>query len=159
MTLTDGIRLWFIVIWCLAIVGFLAAALRFRDRRDDVEEQAGLLPTPMTIFNFIVLLILLTRSGEIGAGSSAGWLIVRVVGVGLSLYGLIVLPWTVRTLGRLAAPGPAVLQDHELITSGPFKLVRHPGTRPSWQSSWGRRWACSTGFCSRCGLWLRPARS
>ena len=48
-------------------------------------------------------------------------------GVGLSLYGLAILPWTVRTLGRLAAPGPAVFRDHDLVTSGPFRLVRHPG--------------------------------
>lgn len=127
MTLIDGFRLWFIAIWVLAIVGFLAAIIRFRDRRDAVEEQAGPLPTPMTIFNFIVLLILLTGIGDMTPDVSTGWLILRVVGVGLSLYGLGILPWTMRTLGRFAAPGPAVLRDHELITSGPFELVRHPG--------------------------------
>ena len=127
MTLVDGVRLWFIVLWSVAIVGFLASVIKFRSRRDNVEEKAGPLPTPLSIFNFIVLLLLLTGIGEIATDNSAGWLILRLVGVGFSLYGLIMLPWTMRTLGRLAAPGPAVLTDHELITAGPFQLVRHPG--------------------------------
>ena len=127
MTLIDGVRLWFIVVWSVAIVGFLVSAVKFRSRQDNVEEQAGPLPTPLSIFNFIVLLLLLTRTGEIATDNATGWMLLRVVGVGLSLYGLALLPWTVRTLGRLAAPGPAVLKDHELITAGPFQLVRHPG--------------------------------
>ncbi|MFW6078503.1 MAG: methyltransferase family protein [Gemmatimonadota bacterium] len=30
-------------------------------------------------------------------------------------------------LGRFGVPGVAVLRDHGLVTSGPFRLVRHPG--------------------------------
>lgn len=127
MTIANGVRLWFIVIWSVAILGFLASVVRFRGRREDVEDQAGPLPTPLTFFNFIVLLLLLTRIGEITTDASSGWLLLRMLGVGLSLYGLAMLPWTMRTLGDFAAPGPAVLRDHKLITSGPFRLVRHPG--------------------------------
>jgi len=127
MTLADGVRLWFIAIWILAVVGFLANLIRFRAQREAVEQQAGPLPTPMSIFNFIVLLIVLTRIGELAIDSLIGWVLLRVLGIGLSLYGLAMLSWTVRTLGTLGAPGPAILRDHELITSGPFRLVRHPG--------------------------------
>jgi protein-S-isoprenylcysteine O-methyltransferase Ste14 len=81
----------------------------------------------MGIIQIVGLLILVTRIGEISASRSAEWLIVRVLGLGLSLYSLGMLLWTVRTLGRFGLPGPAVLQDHELITSGPYRLVRHPG--------------------------------
>ena len=49
-----------------------------------------------------------------------------MLGVGLSLYYIILLSWTVRTLGRFLVPGLAVYSDHELVTSGPFRWVRHP---------------------------------
>jgi protein-S-isoprenylcysteine O-methyltransferase Ste14 len=127
VTLAEGVRLWFIVIWSLSIVGSLAAFIQFRSRRAAVEKQVGPLPTPMGILQIVVLPILLTRIGEISASSSAGWLIVRVLGIGLSLYSLGMLLWVGRTLGRFGAPGPAVFRDHELITSGPYRLVRHPG--------------------------------
>jgi protein-S-isoprenylcysteine O-methyltransferase Ste14 len=127
VTLAEGVRLWFIVIWSLSIVGSLAAFIQFRSRRAAVEKQVGPLPTPMGILQIVVLPILLTRIGEISASSSAGWLIVRVLGIGLSLYSLRMLLWAGRTLGRFGAPGPAVFRDHELITSGPYRLVRHPG--------------------------------
>jgi protein-S-isoprenylcysteine O-methyltransferase Ste14 len=127
VTFAEGVRLWFIVIWSLSIVGSLAALIQFRARRKDVEQQVGPLPTPMGILQIAVLLILSTRIGEISASSSAVWLIVRVLGVGLSLYSLGMLLWAGPTLGRFGAPGPAVFRDHELITSGPYRLVRHPG--------------------------------
>lgn len=127
MTFSEVVRLWFIVIWSLSIVGSIAAFIQFRARRKSVEKQIGPLPTPMGILQIVVLLILLTRIGEISASTSAGWLIVRVLGIGLSLYSLGMLLWAARTLGPFGAPGPAVFRDHELITSGPYRLVRHPG--------------------------------
>jgi protein-S-isoprenylcysteine O-methyltransferase Ste14 len=37
------------------------------------------------------------------------------------------LPWAMRTLGQMGAPGVGVFEDHELITSGPYRFLRHPG--------------------------------
>lgn len=127
MTFADGVRLWFVVIWSLSIIGSLAAYIQFRARRKDVEKQVGPLPTPMGILQIVVLIILLTRIGEISASSSTGWLFIRVLGIGLSLYSLGMLLWAGQALGHFGAPGPAVFRDHKLITSGPFRLVRHPG--------------------------------
>ncbi len=127
MTLEDWIRLWFIVIWGLSIIGGLAAFIQFRGRRNAVEKQVGPLPTPMGMIQIAVFLLLLTRIGEISVDSSTGWLVFRVLGIVLSIYSLGMLLWAGRTLGRFGAPGPAVFRDHELITSGPYRLVRHPG--------------------------------
>lgn len=127
MTLEEAIRLWFIVIWGLSIVGGLGAFLQFRARKEVVEQQVGPLPTPMGILQILVFVILLTSVGETSVSDSAGWLIVRFLGVVLSLYSLGMLMWAARTLGPFGAPGPAVFRDHELITSGPYRLVRHPG--------------------------------
>lgn len=127
MTFEEGIRLGFILIWALSIVGGLAAFIQFRQQKDNVEQQVGPLPTPMGVLQIAVFLILLTGIGEVDPGNTAGWLIVRAVGFGLTVYSLGMLAWAGRTLGRFGAPGPAVYRDHELITSGPYRLVRHPG--------------------------------
>jgi protein-S-isoprenylcysteine O-methyltransferase Ste14 len=122
--MTEAIRLWFLILFSLGFVGTIAAFIRFRAQRGAVEDKIGPLPTPgPVIVSAVAILLLLTRTGEI----LAEWPIVRLLGVALSLYTIVMLPWTVRTLGRYGIPGAAILRDHELVTSGPFRLVRHPG--------------------------------
>jgi protein-S-isoprenylcysteine O-methyltransferase Ste14 len=128
MTFANVVRWFFIAIWGLSIIGFLAAVVRFfRTEREAVDRQIGPLPTPLTLLNLVAVVILLTGVGAIDADDSAGWLVVQVVGLGLSLYGLVMLPWTMQTLDRQGIPGVALLEDHALVTSGPYQLVRHPG--------------------------------
>jgi len=121
--MTEIPRFWFLVLYGLGIAAFLGTVIRFRGHRGAVERKIGPLPTPVPFVAFIIaVLILLTRTGEM----SAGWPILRVLGVTLSFYAIVMLPWTMRTLGRLFVPGAAILRDHVLVTSGPFRLVRHP---------------------------------
>jgi protein-S-isoprenylcysteine O-methyltransferase Ste14 len=80
------------------------------------------LSTPALISWLIPPIILLAQVGQI----PAEWMFVRVVGVALSLYAMVMMPWATRVLGRSYAPGPDVLQEHALVSSGPFRLVRHP---------------------------------
>ncbi len=121
--MTEIPRFWFLGLYGLGIAAFLGTVIRFRGHRGEVERKIGPLPTPVPLVAFIVaVLILLTRVGEM----SAGWPILRVLGVGLSFYAIVMLPWSMRTLGRFFVPGAAVLRDHALVTSGPFRLVRHP---------------------------------
>lgn len=127
MTFAEVLRLVYIVFWSLGIVGSIAQFIQFRGRLKAVEKKAGPVPTPMAIFQVVILLILLARIGEISTENSTVEVIVRVLGIGFSLYGFGMVGWGGRSLGRYAAPGPAVFQDHELITSGPYRLARHPG--------------------------------
>jgi protein-S-isoprenylcysteine O-methyltransferase Ste14 len=62
------------------------------------------------------------RIGEI----EAGWLPVRVVGFAVGLAGAVLLVWASVPLGRLMIHEAALLEDHALIESGPFRFVRHP---------------------------------
>lgn len=123
MTFADGVRLWFILLYVFGLALFILTAITFRARRDAVEKKEGPLPSPGVLIPLgVPLLILLTQFGEMAVES----LPLRVVGVALSLYFLVMLPWAIRTLGDLYAPGFAVFDDHTLITSGPFQFVRHP---------------------------------
>lgn len=124
MTIAQAARLWFLALYALGLTVFIVTAIRFRlHRRGDVEKQVGPAPTPGILVPLgIPFVILLTRVGAL----SAHLLPLRLLGVALSLYFLVMFFWTMRTLGDHYAPGFVVFEDHELITSGPYALVRHP---------------------------------
>ena len=123
MTLADGLRLWFIALYVFGFAVFLAGVIRFRPRRAAIEEKHGSLPTPGALITFLVPpIILLARIGHY----PAEWLPVRLAGVALSLYAIVLLPWATWTLGRMYVPGAGVFKDHRLITAGPFRYLRHP---------------------------------
>jgi protein-S-isoprenylcysteine O-methyltransferase Ste14 len=121
--MTDAFRLWFVVVYASGFIFFLASILRFRARRQAVEQRVGPIPPPPALISWLIPpTILLTEVGQI----SAAWIPLRVVGVVLSLYAIVMIPWATRVLGRSYVPGPAVLEEHSLVASGPFRLVRHP---------------------------------
>jgi protein-S-isoprenylcysteine O-methyltransferase Ste14 len=123
MSPSEGFRVWFLALYALGILLFLSGVIRFRGHRGTIERQIGPLPTPGILVPFgIPILILLTRVGEV----QGGWLPVRAIGLALGLYFLVMTLWAVRTLKRLAVPGIGIFRDHTLVTSGPFRLVRHP---------------------------------
>jgi protein-S-isoprenylcysteine O-methyltransferase Ste14 len=120
---TDAFRLWFVVAYAVGFFFFLALVVRFRSRRPTVEQRVGPLPSPPALISWLIPpMILMVQVGQI----SAEWIIVRVIGVALSVYAIVMMPWATRVLKGSYAPGPAVLQEHALVSSGPFRLVRHP---------------------------------
>ena len=123
MSFEESLRLWFLVLYAFGFAVFVAGVLRFRPRRQAIEKKHGSLPTPGALITFLAPpIILLARVGHY----DAQWLPVRLAGLALGLYGIVVLPWATWTLGRMYVPGAGVFDDHELVTSGPFRLVRHP---------------------------------
>jgi protein-S-isoprenylcysteine O-methyltransferase Ste14 len=119
----DAFRLWFVFIYALGFFFFLALVFRFRSRRPAVEQRVGSLPAPPALISWLIPpTILLVQVGQI----SAEWMLIRVIGAALSLYAVVMMPWATRALGASYAPGPAVMQNHALVSSGPFRLVRHP---------------------------------
>jgi protein-S-isoprenylcysteine O-methyltransferase len=123
LTFPGEIRNWFLGMYVLGIVSFVIMLLFLRTQRKNVEKQEGMVPSPGIFIPLgIPLIILLFRWGEL----IHGWFFIRWLGLGLSIYFLIVLPWFLITLGRLAIPGAALYHDHKLITCGPYSFVRHP---------------------------------
>ena len=59
-------------------------------------------------------------------GIEAGWWPVRVAGLVLGLAGAVLLVWASVLLGRFLMHEAAVREDHVLLVSGPYRLVRHP---------------------------------
>lgn len=53
-------------------------------------------------------------------------LIVKLIGLALELAGVAVAIWARRILGRNWSGEITIKQDHQLIRSGPYAIVRHP---------------------------------
>jgi len=78
--------------------------------------------------------------GVAEVGSIVAWLFVRdrwrflpeqeggvaFAGAMLAFTGALLVAWARASLGRLFSPQLGVQQDHELITTGPYGVVRHP---------------------------------
>jgi len=50
----------------------------------------------------------------------------RWLGLGLAILGMGLIFWSGIALGRLYSPEVTLQKDHRLVTSGPYRLVRHP---------------------------------
>jgi protein-S-isoprenylcysteine O-methyltransferase Ste14 len=78
--------------------------------------------------------------GLLEGGTIAAWLLVRgrwrflpehdaavaLAGGGLALTGAAFAAWAKMRLGRFFSPQLGVQQEHRLVTSGPYAVVRHP---------------------------------
>ena len=123
MTADRAIRIWFLVLYGIDVVGFLSTVARVRRERPVFERQIGPLPEIGALVAWLVPpVILISGIGRL----SVELPIVRAIGIALSLYAVTVVAWTARSLGRHLIPGLAVLPNHVLITSGPFRWLRHP---------------------------------
>lgn len=123
MAVAEVFRYWFIVLYLLGWSSFIFMLVQMQTGRGTIEKRTGPLPTPAIVIPLgIPLVILLTHFGEIVVALP----ILRWLAVLLSLYFVVMLPWMMWTLGRFAVPGAGVYHDHELISTGPFRFVRHP---------------------------------
>jgi len=53
-----------------------------------------------------------------------GWM--RWTGIVMALFGFALLQWAQSTLGQSWSDTPRMMKDQTLITSGPYRMIRHP---------------------------------
>ena len=121
-----ALRLYFLGFYVVSVTVFVAkvvpASLKVIPERR-AEGPIRLLPPFLVILNFVVPpLLIFTRVGEL----EVHWLPVRLLGFAVSLYAAGMLVWAAATLGRFLVPQAVVLSDHDLVTTGPYRFVRHP---------------------------------
>ena len=51
---------------------------------------------------------------------------VRLAGLGIALAGFALLQWAQVTLGKNWSDTPRMMKEQTLITSGPYRMIRHP---------------------------------
>ncbi|KZT05811.1 uncharacterized protein LAESUDRAFT_726761 [Laetiporus sulphureus 93-53] len=76
------------------------------------------------------------------------------------MFGSFLRLWCYTTLGSQFTYLVTLKPRHTLITSGPYKHVRHPSYTAVWLLFWGTYSAFRTpsGYIDECGLMLTPAR-
>lgn len=103
---------------------------RVVSRPAPVERDAG----PLAAVNFAGIAIFVVAGVAMsvtGAGALTGldgspWDVLRAVGVLVLVTAGLLALWGIRTMGRHLVSMPEVRPDTELVTAGPFRLVRHP---------------------------------
>ena len=75
----------------------------------------------------------------------------RWVGVGVGLVGGVMLVWTFRSLGRNITDTVVTRGHHALVTTGPYRLVRHPFYLASALASFANALATANWFIGLMG--------
>jgi protein-S-isoprenylcysteine O-methyltransferase Ste14 len=114
------------VVSIASIVTFMVVAQLSRARglarRGATVTRSGGLAHYVAYFFFVPYVVIAVRPGpELAIAEPLRWigLALTVAGVGLSL-------WAIATLGRHYDLELEIHRDHELVRSGPYRLVRHP---------------------------------
>ena len=81
--------------------------------------------------NIAALVLILTIIGVFQLGVLPGeisekFFLIRAVGLCFFVLFSWIQVWAYRSLGKSYAQDIVILKDHKLITSGPFKFIRHP---------------------------------
>lgn len=121
-----ALRVYFLGFYAISLAVFavkvIPAALKVTPERR-AQGVMRLLPPFLIFLNFVVPpLLIFLRAGEL----DVHWFPVRLLGFVVSLYAAALLLWSAATLGRFLVPQAVLLPDHELVTSGPYRLLRHP---------------------------------
>ena len=115
--------------WIVFVAIWLAAA---RSRKETAEREPlpGRIAYALPLFIGSVLIFngfshtsypLRLETPILPQSPLTGWL-----GFAITASGVIIAVWARKALGRNWSASVVVKQDHELVTSGPYALVRHP---------------------------------
>jgi protein-S-isoprenylcysteine O-methyltransferase Ste14 len=99
-----------------------------REKLDRRQEGSFILFTlrPVGIASMLGLLVYMINPEWMAWSSMALPVWVRWTGVGLGMVGGGLLVWTFRTLGKNVTDTVVTRREHTLVTTGPYRWVRHP---------------------------------
>jgi len=125
--LATVLRCWFVGVYAfgLTFMGIRARAAAGELRRAEraLGDRRRLLPGLLIPVNWLLPpVFLITGFGAL----HRDWPVVRGIGMALSLYAIGLLATVPRFLGRQLVPKAVVFSDHQLVTDGPFRWIRHP---------------------------------
>ena len=105
-----------------------AAKTGIRDKvgvfKDKPKTYLQTLPLILSTVTLVILIISLFRIGTLEYKDD--YQILRIVGLVFYLVFSWIQIWATKVLGDNYSQDIAIKKDHKLITSGPFKIIRHP---------------------------------
>lgn len=123
----DGIVL---ICWLVFISYWAISAIGVKRKASDAKGRLRWLLMRCLLLVFVIVVF---RSLALNAHPHVAYSLpffhiqaVRIVGVVLTVLGLVFALWARWHLGRNWSARPTIQVGHELVTSGPYRLVRHP---------------------------------
>lgn len=115
----------FLVLW--TSLGVATAAFRLPGTRSTFDRRQVAPRSILGILGFLALLIVgpweyTHLSGPIPRDGVLAW-----IGIALFAIGLVLNAWAMRALHGLYTIRLSIKEGHRLVTSGPYRIVRHPG--------------------------------
>ena len=130
MSIDDRFRLILIVLFAIVLPFAMYHRLRSRtgERLDRWQEGVVILfGLRLSGIPFVIGGILwMVSPGQMAWASVPLPVAVRWIGVGLVVTAALLLVWTFRNLGKNLTDTVVTRQEHSLVTSGPYRYVRHP---------------------------------
>ena len=125
--MAERLRLYFLVFYVIGLMVLLIKvvprSLGTRPAGKRLEDARRWLPAVLLPLDWLIPpAFILLRVGEI----EMTWVGLRLFGFLLSLYAATMLLWAPLALGRFLVAEAVVLHDHALVSSGPYRFLRHP---------------------------------
>lgn len=114
----------YVVIACWAAYLIYWNAIRFSAKR--IVRQDSAWKRVAGTVALIVIFMAATKAGLFRHRVVPASAVYGIVGAAVCLAGTILAIWARRVIGRNWSPRPAVTEAHELVTNGPYSVVRHP---------------------------------
>jgi protein-S-isoprenylcysteine O-methyltransferase Ste14 len=113
------------VCWGAVALAWLAGAIYYESRAPAERSRASYLsPLAVTIVIVVVLSAAVPRADWRPLKVHAPW--IRLLGLVILLAATALTLWARLALGAMWSAAPTVKQEHQLRTSGPYAVTRHP---------------------------------
>ncbi len=115
--------------WIVFILYWLVSAMNVKREVPDAKSAIGRSFSLVRIVIAVALTSLFPTAITRVFGASLGSprdAMIRMAGAALTIGGVLFAIWARSHLGRNWSGHPALKEDHELVTSGPYGFIRHP---------------------------------
>ena len=114
-----------IACWGAVVLAWLAGAIYYESRAPAVRTRASYL-SPIWITTIVVVVVsaAVPRADWAPLEVHAPW--IRLLGLPILLAATALSLWARLALGAMWTAAPTVKQEHQLRTSGPYAITRHP---------------------------------
>jgi protein-S-isoprenylcysteine O-methyltransferase Ste14 len=129
--------------WLVFLLYWLVSARRTKPTAYRAGSRTWCVASRILLIALIILVLRLPSSRRPIFGSPA----IHIAGLLLCAAGIGFAIWARRTLGANWSPVPSIKEGHELVSSGPYRFVRHPIYTGIWLAMLGSTLAGS-------GLWF-----
>ncbi len=122
MMMSSAASTWFIyILWAVTIIYLIVTAARAKRDTAGHLGQSFLLLAAMIVAFLLPLLPIFSFLDTSGASA-----LQRGLGIVIALTGTVFFVWARQSLGGNWSQTVSVKEDHELVTTGPYRYVRHP---------------------------------